>query len=305
MRQTRRSSQCLARSTATTSTSRAACQRLTWRTWCVLVLLLPARAPSAPEPSVVQERQRLSGPDVLPAALSRTSSFVASRSAEAGASDKPGSQRVGRIALQSLLDPAYLSPGQAGPGLSRMQPQQLLGGPDWSTGQQLLRFVQSLRRELFGSCCAAVLTLAPGVHLLCVCKTPMDLADNLSCGAGSLDSSSLVRLQHLCDAVLSFEALTDDAPVVRLAPDPGRQADAANPVLQASGFKLTGCVGCSCACLLNVVKLPGLNSAVCPLPRISQFMVRQHRRHLAIDVVEVDPDAEAGPAAPSAAGLDF
>ena len=44
--------------------------------------------------------------------------------------------------------------------------------------------------------------------------------------AGSLSRSEVVRLQHLCDIVLSFQALADDDSIVRLAPDPGRRAPA-------------------------------------------------------------------------------
>ena len=58
--------------------------------------------------------------------------------------------------------------------------------------------------------------------------------------------------------------------------------------------------------LLNVEKLPGMNAVACPQPAISQLMIRNHRRHLALGTVEVDPDAEAGAAQPgNAASLDF
>lgn len=58
--------------------------------------------------------------------------------------------------------------------------------------------------------------------------------------------------------------------------------------------------------LLNVEKLPGVNAVASPLPVISQLMIRNHRRYLALDTIEVDPDAEAGGSQPAGfSSLDF
>ena len=63
---------------------------------------------------------------------------------------------------------------------------------------------------------------------------------------------------------------------------------------------------CSCMGLVNVEKLPGMNAAASPLPVISQLMIRNHRRYLTLDAIEVDPDAEAGASQPAGiSSLDF
>lgn len=58
---------------------------------------------------------------------------------------------------------------------------------------------------------------------------------------------------------------------------------------------------CSCVALLHVRKLPGLNAFARPTPNVPLYLVRHKRRKLAIEAVEVDPDAEAALAA--AAGV--
>ncbi|KAK9825219.1 hypothetical protein WJX74_000929 [Apatococcus lobatus] len=91
-------------------------------------------------------------------------------------------------------------------------------------------------------------------------------------------SSAAMRLQHLCDAVIALEAVAEDSSVVKLAPDPA-----------------------SCVALLHVRKLPGLNTFARPTPSVPLYLVRHKRRRLAIEAVEVDPDAEAALAAASGA----
>ena len=39
---------------------------------------------------------------------------------------------------------------------------------------------------------------------------------------GVLSASLVMRLQHMCDAVLALEAVQDDSPAVRLLSDPDR-----------------------------------------------------------------------------------
>ena len=119
----------------------------------------------------MQDCQQLSGPDALAHALSSTSSFAAQhRSARAEAQEQQ--PVVGRIAVQSALGPAYsASQAEPAPPLQHADAGHavdLLGRPDTGAEQQLLRFVQHLRRQLLGSCCAAMVSVAPGVTGMCV-----------------------------------------------------------------------------------------------------------------------------------------
>ncbi|KAK9866712.1 hypothetical protein WJX84_000603 [Apatococcus fuscideae] len=96
----------------------------------------------------------------------------------------------------------------------------------------------------------------------------------ISFPAETYTPSVAMRLQHLCDAVIALEAVAEDSSIVKLAPDPS-----------------------SCVALLHVRKLPGLNAFARPSPGVPLYLVRHKRRRLAIEAVEVDPDAEAALAA--------
>ena len=65
-------------------------------------------------------------------------------------------------------------------------------------------------------------------------------------------------------------------------------------------LKVSMCV-CSCVALLHIRKLPALNAFARPVPTISMYLVRHMRRRLAIEAVQVDPDAEADLAATAGA----
>ncbi|CAL8467548.1 g7086 [Coccomyxa elongata] len=107
----------------------------------------------------------------------------------------------------------------------------------------------------------------------------------ISIPAGVLQDSALVRLQHMCDAVVVLEAFREDSGIARLLSD-------AN----------------SCCGLLRVRRLPALNTLSRPLPSAELYLLRHRRRRLAIEQLQVDPDAEAAEAErasgkSSAAGL--
>ncbi|KAL3163286.1 hypothetical protein ABBQ32_009681 [Trebouxia sp. C0010 RCD-2024] len=95
----------------------------------------------------------------------------------------------------------------------------------------------------------------------------------LSFPAGLYSSSLTARLAHLCDTVIGLEAVRDDSDIVRLIPEPA-----------------------SCCGLLHLQKLPSLNALGPPIPDITLFIIRHKRRRLAIQAVQIDPDAEAGEA---------
>lgn len=45
--------------------------------------------------------------------------------------------------------------------------------------------------------------------------------------------------------------------------------------------------------MLHLRKLPGIGALASPQPDVARFIVRHKRRRLGIEVVDVDPDAEA------------
>jgi hypothetical protein len=49
-------------------------------------------------------------------------------------------------------------------------------------------------------------------------------ARNHHLAAGAYGDSLALRLQHMCDAALVLEAVHDDSDIVRIIPDPKRQA---------------------------------------------------------------------------------
>lgn len=64
----------------------------------------------------------------------------------------------------------------------------------------------------------------------------------------------------------------------------------------------------SCCGLLTVHKLPGLGALARPVPEAPLLLLRHRRTRLAIEELQIDPDAEAAEAAaagarPPAAGL--
>lgn len=89
--------------------------------------------------------------------------------------------------------------------------------------------------------------------------------------AGLYSLSLTLRLAHLCDTVVGLEAVRDDSDIVRLIPEPA-----------------------SCCGLLHLQKLPSLNALGPPIPDVTLFIIRHKRRRLAIQAVQIDPDAEAG-----------
>ncbi|DBA85372.1 TPA: hypothetical protein ACH3X2_006051 [Trebouxia sp. C0005] len=96
--------------------------------------------------------------------------------------------------------------------------------------------------------------------------------------AGLYSSSLTMRLAHLCDCVVGLEAVRDDSDIVRLIPEPA-----------------------SCCGLLHLQKLPSLNALSPPILDITLFIIRHKRRRLAIQAVQIDPDAEAGETDPKSA----
>ncbi|BDA42805.1 Elongator complex protein 4 [Coccomyxa sp. Obi] len=107
----------------------------------------------------------------------------------------------------------------------------------------------------------------------------------ISIPAGVLQDSALVRLQYMCDAVIVLEAFREDSGIARLVSDAS-----------------------SCCGLLRVRRLPALNTLSRPLPSSELYLLRHRRRRLAIEQLQVDPDAEAAEAEhasgkSSAAGL--
>ncbi|KAK9909878.1 hypothetical protein WJX75_008871 [Coccomyxa subellipsoidea] len=107
----------------------------------------------------------------------------------------------------------------------------------------------------------------------------------ISVPAGVLRESAAVRLQHMCDAVIVLEAFRDDSGISRMVADRS-----------------------SCCGLMRVRRLPALNTLSRPLPGAELYLLRHRRRRLAIEQLQVDPDAEAAEAEratgkSSAAGL--
>ncbi|EIE24544.1 hypothetical protein COCSUDRAFT_40910 [Coccomyxa subellipsoidea C-169] len=107
----------------------------------------------------------------------------------------------------------------------------------------------------------------------------------ISVPAGVLRESAAVRLQHMCDAVIVLEAFRDDSGIARMVSDAS-----------------------SCCGLMRVRRLPALNTLSRPLPAAELHLLRHRRRRLAIEQLQVDPDAEAAEAEhasgkSSAAGL--
>ncbi|KAL0026942.1 hypothetical protein WJX79_001211 [Trebouxia sp. C0005] len=96
--------------------------------------------------------------------------------------------------------------------------------------------------------------------------------------AGLYSSSLTMRLAHLCDCVVGLEAVRDDSDIVRLIPEPA-----------------------SCCGLLHLQKLPSLNALSPPILDITLFIIRHKRRRLAIQAIQIDPDAEAGETDPKSA----
>ena len=88
--------------------------------------------------------------------------------------------------------------------------------------------------------------------------------------AGCHSVSLAARLQHICDAVVAVKAVRDDSSLVSLVPE-----------------------SASVCGLLQIRKLPRLNILARQLPAIDTLIIRHKRRRLALEAIDIDPDAEA------------
>lgn len=139
--------------------------------------------------------------------------------------------QIGRFAVESLGDIAY------GFGIACER-----------SGMEVVRSLIHIHAAVQTSSCAAMVTIPGNV----------------------LDPSTVIRVQHIADAVIVLEAATDYNDMVRLAPDP------------------QSIVG-----LLRIRKLPALGTFLRHSPKVPLHFVRTRRRSLHLTQVEIDPDAEA------------
>ncbi|CAK0742405.1 hypothetical protein CVIRNUC_001394 [Coccomyxa viridis] len=91
--------------------------------------------------------------------------------------------------------------------------------------------------------------------------------------AGELEASAVARLELLGDAVIVLEAVREDSGIARMISD-----------------------GNSCCGLLRVQKSWQSSKGAKALPQADVHVIRHKRRRLAIEVLQVDPDAEAAEA---------
>eukprot|EP00798_Chlamydomonas_sp_ICE-L_P007826 gene7826-1025_t len=150
---------------------------------------------------------------------------------------KGGPESVGRLVLQSLGGSAWSRSLLSGDGDAAAGGEQLLV----QTLLRLKALVQDSR------CCVMV-----------------------TCPCSVLTPSTCARLQHIADAVLVLDTLSNDSDVYQLLPDAQ-----------------------SAVALLSVRKLPSAGMAAPRLADTTVYVLRNKRKRLAITPVEVDPDAEA------------
>lgn len=84
-----------------------------------------------------------------------------------------------------------------------------------------------------------------------------------------LDESYAARIRHVADAFFDLESVDDTSQVVNLSKDSKTVAGH-----------------------LEIQKLPAFGCIKAPLPQITSYIIRNKRRRLMIEAVEVDPDAE-------------
>jgi len=84
-----------------------------------------------------------------------------------------------------------------------------------------------------------------------------------------LDQSQSARIRHVADAFFELESVEDTSQVVNLSKDSSTVAGH-----------------------LEIHKLPAFGAIKAPLPQITSYIIRNKRRRLVVEAVEVDPDAE-------------
>lgn len=84
-----------------------------------------------------------------------------------------------------------------------------------------------------------------------------------------LEPSQAARIRHVADALFQLDAVEDTSQVVNLSKDSKTVAGH-----------------------LEILKLPAFGAVKAPLPQIRSYVIRNKRRRLVIEAVEVDPDAE-------------
>lgn len=147
-----------------------------------------------------------------------------------------GPQSVGRLVIQSLCSPAWVHAADS----ATVSTTEL--------ESQVLQTVLNIRLAAQQSNCAVCIT----------------------CPAGMCSPGFQLRLQHLCDAVLSFETISDDSELFQLLPD-----------------------AASAAALLHMRRAPGGGLVRQVALDEVLYVVRHKRRAISFTAVEVDPDAEA------------
>ncbi len=93
----------------------------------------------------------------------------------------------------------------------------------------------------------------------------------------TMRTSDAKRIMYVSDACFSLAAVEDTSSLAVLSSDPKTVSGA-----------------------MEIVRLPKFGSIRSPLPEVRSYVVRNRRRRLALEVFDVDPDAEAGGDAPSA-----
>ncbi|DBA95005.1 TPA: hypothetical protein ACH3X1_002526 [Trebouxia sp. C0004] len=173
----------------------------------------------------------------------------------------PATAASGPTAAQKLaaVKPVPLQPSV--PALDRPQ----------GVGRVVVESLGGLQWQLEGSARDVERRLYTAVFQLKAAIRDSRCAAMMSFPAGLYTPSLTMRLAHLCDTVVGLEAVRDDSDIVRLIPEPA-----------------------SCCGLLHLQKLPSLNALGPPIPDVTLFIIRHKRRRLAIQAVQIDPDAGAG-----------
>lgn len=84
-----------------------------------------------------------------------------------------------------------------------------------------------------------------------------------------LNQSQSAKIRHVSDAFFDLESVEDTSQVVNLSKDSKTVAGH-----------------------MEILKLPAFGAIKAPLPQITSYIIRNKRRRLVIEAVEVDPDAE-------------